>query len=257
MEFFRVYGRVIGLLHAERGLAIMLALTNVAVAALQFYEPVLFGKVVDLLATAKDKTTEMLWSDARHLLGLWAVVGIGGIVANIVVSLQADRMAHRRRLGAMANFFEHVLLLPFSFHSSQHSGRLIKVMLTGVDDLFAIWLSFFRENLATFVALFIMLPLSLLMNWRLGVLLVVLLPSIRSTRGRVAAITGACLFVLAIGLSRLYLGVHWATDVIGGWVIGFAWLYLCLTVRRVWRRRASTPVVDQVSAATDPGAPAP
>src|SRR5260370_1723032 len=175
MEFFRVYGRVIGLLRAERGLAIMLALTNVAVAALQFYEAVLFGKVVDLLATAKDKSTELLWGDARHLLGLWAVVGLGGIVANIVVSLQADRMAHRRRLGAMANFFEHVLLLPFSFHSSQHSGRLIKVMLTGVDDLFAIWLSFFRENLATFVALFIMLPLSLLMNWRLGVLLVVLI----------------------------------------------------------------------------------
>ena len=43
MEFFRVYGRVIGLLRAERGLAILLALANVAVAALQFYEPVLFG----------------------------------------------------------------------------------------------------------------------------------------------------------------------------------------------------------------------
>ena len=68
-----------------------------------------------------------------------------------------------------------MLLLPFSFHSAQHSGRLIKVMLTGVDHLFGIWLSFFRENLATFVALFIMLPLSLLMNWRLGLLLIVLI----------------------------------------------------------------------------------
>ena len=106
---------------------------------------------------------------------LWAAVGIGGIVANIVVSLQADRMAHRRRLGAMATFFEHVLVLPFSFHHGQHSGRLLKVMLTGVDHLFGIWLSFFRENLATFVALFIMLPLSLFMNWRLGLLLIVLI----------------------------------------------------------------------------------
>ncbi len=175
MEFFRVYGRVIGLLRAERKLAITLALANVAVAALQFYEPVLFGKVVDLLSSAKDKSVDELWHGARELLILWAVVGLGGIVANIVVSLQADRMAHRRRLGAMANFFEHVLVLPFSFHSGQHSGRLIKVMLTGVDHLFGIWLSFFRENLATFVALFIMLPLSLLMNWRLGVLLVVLI----------------------------------------------------------------------------------
>jgi len=175
MEFFRVYGRVIGLLRAERGLAIMLALANVAVAGLQFYEPVLFGKVVDLLATARDKTTEMLWHEARELLVIWAAVGLGGIVANIVVSLQADRMAHRRRLGAMAGFFEHVLVLPFAFHNAQHSGRLLKVMLTGVDHLFGIWLSFFRENLATFVALFVMLPLSLFMNWRLGLLLIVLI----------------------------------------------------------------------------------
>ncbi len=84
-------------------------------------------------------------------------------------------MAHRRRLGAMALYFEHVLFLPFSFHTAQHSGRLLKIMLTGVDHLFGIWLSFFRENLATFVALFIMLPLSLLMNWRLGLLLIVLI----------------------------------------------------------------------------------
>ena len=96
MEFFRVYGRVIGLLRAERALAITLALANVAVAALQFYEPVLFGKVVDLLSSAKDKSVDELWREARQLLILWAAVGLGGIVANIVVSLQADRMAHRR-----------------------------------------------------------------------------------------------------------------------------------------------------------------
>ena len=175
MEFFRVYRRVIGLLRAERGLAIMLALANVAVAALQFYEPVLFGKVIDLLTTARDKPVEVLWQDAREILGLWALIGLGGIAANMVVSLQADRMAHRRRLGAMATYFQHLLMLPFSFHNAQHSGRLIKIMLTGVDNLFGIWLSFFRENLATLVALFIMLPLSMFMNWRLGLLLLVLI----------------------------------------------------------------------------------
>ena len=175
MEFFRVYRRVLGLLRDERRLAITLALANVAVAALQFYEPVLFGKVVDLLSNARNETTATLWEKARELLVLWAVVGLGGIVANIVVSLQADRMAHRRRLGAMALYFEHVLVLPFAFHNAQHSGRLLKVMLTGVDHLFGIWLSFFRENLATFVALFVMLPLSLFLNWRLALLLIFLI----------------------------------------------------------------------------------
>ncbi|MFI5000305.1 MAG: glucan ABC transporter ATP-binding protein/ permease [Reyranellales bacterium] len=175
MEFFRVYGRVIGLLRPERGLTIVLALANIVVAGLQFYEPVLFGKVVDLLANARNQSTAELWHDARRLLVLWAAVGLGGIVANIVVSLQADRLAHRRRLGAMTLYFEHVLELPFAFHNTQHSGRLLKIMLTGVDHMFGMWLTFFRENLATFVALFVMLPLSLLMNWRLGLLLIVLI----------------------------------------------------------------------------------
>ena len=175
MEFFRVYGRVIGLLRAEKGLAITLAIANIAVAGLQFYEPVLFGKVIDLLSNARGRPVDELWRDALGILGLWALVGLGGIVANMVVSLQADRMAHRRRLGAMATYFQHLLMLPFSFHNAQHSGRLIKIMLTGVDNLFGIWLSFFRENLATLVALFVMLPLSMFMNWRLGLLLLVLI----------------------------------------------------------------------------------
>ena len=92
MEFFRVYGRVIGLLRAEKGLAIILAISNVAVAGLQFYEPVLFGQVIDLLTTARNKPVEILWRDAREILGIWALVGLGGIAANMIVSLQADRM---------------------------------------------------------------------------------------------------------------------------------------------------------------------
>ena len=77
MVFFRVYRRVIGLLRAEKWLAVALAIANVAVAALQFYEPVLFGQVIDLLTTAKDKPVDVLWHDARQILGLWALVGLG------------------------------------------------------------------------------------------------------------------------------------------------------------------------------------
>ena len=74
----------------------------------------------------------------------------------------------------MAEYFEHVLHLPLGFHTSTHSGRLLKTMIDGAGNMASVWLSFFRENCASFVALFVLLPLSLLVNWRLASLLIVL-----------------------------------------------------------------------------------
>jgi len=175
MSFFTLYSRVLGLLKPERNLAIVLAIANLALAGLQFVEPVMFGKVVDELSGAAKHTAEQVWHESFRLLGLWALIGVGGILANVLVALHSDRMAHRRRLAAMALYFEHVLELPLGYHLDTHSGRLIKVMLQGADNLFGIWLSFFREHLSTFIALVVLLPLSLFMNWRLGLVLIVLL----------------------------------------------------------------------------------
>ena len=60
-----------------------------------------------------------------------------------------------------------------AYHSNAHSGRLLKTMLDGSSAMFSLWLSFFRENCASFVALFVLLPMTLFVNWRLGGLLVI------------------------------------------------------------------------------------
>nr|WP_309731201.1 phosphatase PAP2 family protein [Chamaesiphon sp. OTE_75_metabat_556] len=50
----------------------------------------------------------------------------------------------------------------------------------------------------------------------------------------------ASVLVLAIGLSRLYLGVHYPTDIIAGYGIGFLWLITCLKLDFSWRRSLDT-----------------
>jgi ATP-binding cassette subfamily B protein len=174
MRFMRLYMRVLRLLGPDRWIAYGLGFAALALAGLSFLEPVLFGRVIDLLARSERMSAASLWTEALALLVLWAAVGLSAIGANVATALLSDRMAHRNRLTVMARYFEHVLSLPLSFHGDTQSGRLMKVMLVGSDNLFGLWLSFFREHLTTFIAALVLLPLTLAMNWRLGLLLIAL-----------------------------------------------------------------------------------
>ncbi|WP_312180349.1 phosphatase PAP2 family protein [Arthrobacter sp.] len=71
----------------------------------------------------------------------------------------------------------------------------------------------------------------------IGTLAYLLVIYLRSRRARIAVITGAALFIAAIGLSRVYLGHHWLTDVLVAWTLGLAWLAIIITVHQVLRRR--------------------
>ncbi len=174
MHFIKLYARVLRLLAPDRWVVVGLSFAALALAGLQFLEPVLFGRVVDLLSRSESLSSAALWQEAFALLALWGAVGLSAIGANVATALLSDRMAHRNRLSVMARYFEHVLSLPLSFHGDTQSGRLMKVMLMGSDNLFGLWLSFFREHLTTFISALVLLPLTLILNWRLGLLLMAL-----------------------------------------------------------------------------------
>ncbi|MBE9193967.1 phosphatase PAP2 family protein [Synechocystis sp. LEGE 06083] len=43
----------------------------------------------------------------------------------------------------------------------------------------------------------------------------------------------ASFLIVAIGFSRLYLGVHWPTDIIAGYGVGFLWIIVCATLSKL------------------------
>jgi ATP-binding cassette subfamily B protein len=174
MRFLAVYARVLGLLRPDRGIAIMLVIANLLVMGFQFAEPVLFGRVINLLTQSDTRTDKWVIHSAEILLVIWAGIGLISIGANIMLAVQAERLAHRNRLAAMARYFRHVLSMPPSFHRERQSGRLLKMMLSGADGLFWMWLSFFREHLATLLATIVLLPLTIILNWQLAIALIIL-----------------------------------------------------------------------------------
>jgi undecaprenyl-diphosphatase len=69
--------------------------------------------------------------------------------------------------------------------------------------------------------------------------LLILVPGARAHRARI--ILGAATLILAIGFTRLYLGVHYFSDVVGGYAAGALWLSACISgleITRRWYARA-------------------
>jgi ATP-binding cassette, subfamily B, beta-glucan exporter len=174
MSFLRIYFRLLDLLAPEARLAGMLALANIALAVAQFVEPVLFGHIIDALSGALPAGVGPAIGALAPLIGAWVAFGLFIVAASTLVAWFADRLAHRRRNLVLADFFEHVLQLPLAYHAGTHSGRQLKVMLTGTDTLWWLWVQFFREHFAAFVFIVVLLPTTLVLNWRLALPLLVL-----------------------------------------------------------------------------------
>ncbi len=86
-----------------------------------------------------------------------------------------------------------------------------------------------------------------------GALFLVFLPATRGTWRRVFTAVVVTL-IAAIGISRIMLGVHYISDVLGGWALGITWLGITAFAFELSRYAAGQPVTDPVSEGLEPEA---
>jgi undecaprenyl-diphosphatase len=86
-----------------------------------------------------------------------------------------------------------------------------------------------------------------------GAMLLVFLPAL-PRRARRPAVWAAAALVVVIGISRIMLGVHYLSDVVGAWCLGVAWLGLTAYVFELWRQHTGDPVTHPLKEGLEPEA---
>jgi membrane-associated phospholipid phosphatase len=68
----------------------------------------------------------------------------------------------------------------------------------------------------------------------IGVLVYIMCLQFEMTWARITAIVAGAVFIIAMGLSRVFLGHHWMTDVMAGWFLGLAWVGIVILAHRLF-----------------------
>jgi undecaprenyl-diphosphatase len=78
---------------------------------------------------------------------------------------------------------------------------------------------------------------------------VILARFVMARRLKLYCLAVAAMLTGIVGLTRIYLGVHYPTDVLAGWTAGLVWATLCWLLARILQKRGKNPASDSLPAA--------
>jgi ATP-binding cassette subfamily B protein len=162
---FEIYFRALRHLAPIKKRVLTISLANVVLAIVTIIEPILFGRIIDSIS-ARDGLTLNLW--------LWASLGTFNIVAYVLIARGSDRLAHERRAGVLVESFEHVISMPLAWHHQHGTSHVLHTLLRAVEAMFGLWLEFMRQHLTTVVALALLVPTAISLDFRLSAVLILL-----------------------------------------------------------------------------------
>ncbi|WP_165216894.1 glucan ABC transporter ATP-binding protein/ permease [Affinirhizobium pseudoryzae] len=165
MSLFQVYARALKYLSSSPVRVTMVVIANIVLAVITIAEPILFGRIIDALSDGGDVTP---------ILILWGGFGVFNTIAYVLVAREADRLAHGRRATLLTEAFSRIISMPLAWHHQRGTSNALHTLLRASETLFGLWLEFMRTHLATIVALSMLLPTALSMDWRLSSVLIVL-----------------------------------------------------------------------------------
>jgi ATP-binding cassette subfamily B protein len=165
LTLFQVYARALQYLAKNKWRVTAVVIANIVLAVITIAEPILFGRIIDAISSGGNVTPVLM---------LWAGFGVFNTVAYVLVAREADRLAHGRRASLLTEAFGRIISMPLAWHHTRGTSHALHTLLRAAESLFGLWLEFMRTHLATAVALLLLIPTAISMDWRLSLVLLVL-----------------------------------------------------------------------------------
>jgi ATP-binding cassette subfamily B protein len=165
LTLFQVYARALKYLAKNKWRVTAVVIANIVLAVITIAEPVLFGRIIDAISSG---------GNVKNWLLAWAGFGLFNTVAYVLVAREADRLAHGRRASLLTEAFGRIISMPLAWHHQRGTSNALHTLLRASESLFGLWLEFMRTHLATAVALVLLIPTAISMDWRLSLVLLVL-----------------------------------------------------------------------------------
>jgi ATP-binding cassette subfamily B protein len=165
LTLFQIYARALKYLAKNRWRVGAVVIANIVLAVITIAEPILFGRIIDAISSGGNVTNWLL---------AWAGFGVFNTIAYVLVAREADRLAHGRRATLLTEAFGRIISMPLAWHHQRGTSNALHTLLRAAESLFSLWLEFMRTHLATAVAIVLLVPTAISMDWRLSIVLLVL-----------------------------------------------------------------------------------
>lgn len=165
MSLLKVYARALRYLAVYRLRVSLVVIANIVLAVITIAEPILFGRIIDAISSK---------GDVKSILLMWGGFAAFNTVAFVLVSREADRLAHGRRATLLTEAFGRIISMPLAWHHQRGTSNALHTLLRACETLFGLWLEFMRNHLSTAVALVLLVPTAMSMDFRLSAVLIVL-----------------------------------------------------------------------------------
>nr|WP_210282882.1 glucan ABC transporter ATP-binding protein/ permease [Rhizobium sp. BK049] len=165
VSLFKVYARALRYLGAYKLRVSLVVIANIVLATITIAEPILFGRIIDAISGK---------GEVKPILFMWAGFAVFNTVAFVLVSREADRLAHGRRATLLTEAFGRIISMPLAWHHQRGTSNALHTLLRACETLFGLWLEFMRNHLSTVIALALLVPTAISMDLRLSAVLIVL-----------------------------------------------------------------------------------